>query len=65
MGWIDRLRQAGELLSTIETIVEGARDLAHAKELLHKAAEKGDLDHALSRVLKGQSRARQYERTGR
>ncbi len=65
MGWFDRFKQAGELLGTLERIVEGARDLAHAKELLHKAAERGDLDVALSHVLRGQARASNYERTGR
>ena len=64
MGWLDRIRQAGELLSIVERAIQGARSIAEARELLGKAAERGDLDEAFGRVLAGQRRAERFERTG-
>ena len=64
MRFLDRLRQAGELLDLIERIVSAARSLPEALALLHKAAERGDLDKPLEKILKGQQRARRFEENG-
>lgn len=65
MGWLDKLRAARGLLDTVGQLVAGAADLASARKLLAKAAERGDLDGPLQMVLDGQARARTYERSGR
>lgn len=65
MGWLDRIKLGKELLGLVGTALDSARDLAHARELLSQAAQRGDLDGPLRTVLSAQARARTYERTGR
>jgi hypothetical protein len=65
MGLLEKIRKGMELIDTIGTIVSKAGDLAEARELVAKAAQRGDLDVALGHVQRGQARAKQYEDTGK
>lgn len=65
LGWLNRIREGAEIAGLIARAVRGARDLIEARAMLAKAAEAGDLDPALSRVISAQARARAFEESGR
>lgn len=65
MGWLQRIRQGLELLDTIATIAGKAADISEARKLAAKAAERGDLDLSLQRVIDATARSRTYEKTGK